>query len=83
MGGGDIKLIGALGFVLGLKMVFLNIFLSFIIGAIISLMLIALKKKGRKDSIPFGPFICMGFLITSLWGDKLLLWYINIFWGNN
>lgn len=83
MGGGDIKLIGALGFALGLKMVFLNIFLSFIIGAIISLMLIALKKKGRKDSIPFGPFICMGFLITSLWGDKLLLWYINIFWGSN
>lgn len=78
MGGGDIKLIGVLGFILGVKKVLLNIFLSFISGAIISIFLLLFKIKGRKDSIPFGPFICLSFIITLLWGDRILDWYIII-----
>ncbi len=78
MGGGDVTLIGALGFVLGVKYIVLNIFLSFVLGAIISIVLLATKIKTRKDPIPFGPFIVLGFFITSLWGKVIINWYFNI-----
>ncbi len=79
MGGGDVTLIGALGFILGIKRIFLTIFLSFILGAIISIFLLITKIKGRKDPIPFGPFIILGFFIVIFWGEQLLAWYMNLF----
>lgn len=78
MGGGDVTLISALGFILGIKYILFNIFLSFIIGAIISLFLLITKIKSRKDPIPFGPFIVLAFFITLLWGDRILYWYANL-----
>jgi leader peptidase (prepilin peptidase)/N-methyltransferase len=76
MGGGDIKLIAVLGFILGLKKTLLHILLSFLIGAVFSIILLLSGKKGRKDAIPFGPFICLAFLITILYGDGIINWYI-------
>lgn len=78
MGGGDVTLIGALGFILGVRLIFLNIFLSFILGAVISIFLLATRIKTRKDPIPFGPFIILGFFITLFMGNELLSWYFNI-----
>lgn len=79
MGGGDVTLIGALGFILGIKKIFLTIFLSFILGSIISIILLATKIKGRKDPIPFGPFIVLGFTIVVFWGELLINWYTRNF----
>ncbi len=79
IGGGDMKLIGVLGFILGVKKIILTIFLSFVLGAIISILLLLFKIKGMKDPIPFGPFICIAFIITIFWGDNLLLWYSSMF----
>lgn len=78
MGGGDVTLIGALGFVLGVKDILLVILLSFVLGAIISLFLLGFKIKSRKDPIPFGPFIILAFYITLLFGDSLIDWYFNL-----
>ena len=78
MGGGDVTLIAALGFILGVKYILLTIFLSFILGAIISVALLATKIKTRKDPIPFGPFIILGFFISLLWGEVLLDWYFKL-----
>lgn len=78
MGGGDVTLIGALGFVLGLRGILLVIFLSFLLGSLISVFLLATKIKSRKDPIPFGPFIVLGFWITLFIGDNLINWYANL-----
>lgn len=78
MGGGDVTLIGSLGFILGLRGILLTIFLSFILGALISIFLLASKIKTRKDPIPFGPFIIIGFFIVLLYGEQILYWYFNI-----
>ncbi|NLJ78711.1 MAG: prepilin peptidase, partial [Tissierellia bacterium] len=78
MGGGDVKLIAVLGFILGLRRSLLNMFLSFILGAIISIFLLLFKIKDRKDAIPFGPFICLAFMITLFWGDMIMDWYLGI-----
>lgn len=79
MGGGDVTLIGSLGFILGIKNIFLTIFLSFILGAIISIILLVTKIREKKDPIPFGPFIILGFFITVFWGDELINWYLSLF----
>ena len=78
MGGGDVTLIGALGFVLGIRLVLLNILLSFILGAIISLVLLATKIKTRKDPIPFGPFIVLAFFISLVWGEGIVEMYLGL-----
>ena len=66
MGGGDIKLVVAIGFIMGLKN-FIQIFVvSFLIAALVSLFLLITKKKDRTDYIPFGPFLCIGTYITML-----------------
>lgn len=78
MGGGDIKLMGMLGFFLGAKKIIMVIFLSFFIGALFALPLLILKKKGRKEMIPFGPFIALSALITMLYYHELLDLYLKI-----
>lgn len=79
MGGGDMTLIAALGFILGLKKIAVTILLSFLYGSIISIFLLASKLKTRKDPIPFGPFIVLGFFTSLFWGDGIILWYIDRF----
>jgi len=66
IGEGDIKLMAALGFLCGAKDIIYIIFLSFIIGAVVSLIMLALKKYGRKDEIAFVPFIAIAFMIKGL-----------------
>lgn len=75
MGGGDIKLMAMLGFIFGIRYILLISFLSFIIGAIVSIFLLILKIKGRKDYIPFGPFIALATILAIFYGDKIIDWY--------
>jgi len=76
IGGGDIKLIAALGFILGISKLILTIFISFILGAAVSIVLLMLGLKRRKDVIPFAPFIIFSFLIVFFWGQKIIDWYL-------
>ncbi|WP_313119240.1 prepilin peptidase [Proteiniclasticum ruminis] len=77
MGGGDIKLMAALGFLFGTADTLLLMFLSFIIGGALSSLLLLLKIKKRKDYIPFGPFICVSAFIVIFWGNQILNWYLS------
>ncbi|MGV8145078.1 MAG: prepilin peptidase [Alkaliphilus sp.] len=80
MGGGDIKLMAVLGLIFGWKSIFLIILLSFIVGAVISILLLITKIKGRKDEIPFGPFIAVATYITLIYGQEIINYYlISIF----
>lgn len=78
MGGGDIKLMGALGFLFGVMDTLMLIFFSFTLGGLLSVLLIALKIKKRKDYIPFGPFICLAAAVTIFWGDAIYQWYFSV-----
>lgn len=66
MGLGDVKLMGALGLFFGLTNIIIIALLSFLIGAILSILLIVAKIKKMDEYIPFGPFIVIGTLITIL-----------------
>ena len=64
MGFGDVKLMGALGLYFGLTNIIVITLLSFLIGAILSIILLATKIKKMDEYIPFGPFIVLGTFIS-------------------
>ena len=76
MGGGDIKLMAAAGLFLGWKLIVLSLILASIVGSVISIFLLATKKADRKSMIPFGPFLSIGILLSSLYGDAIINWYL-------
>lgn len=79
MGGGDVKLAAMIGALYGLKIVLVSLFISFLLGGIIGILLIVFKLKGRKDYIPFGPYIALGTILTLLLGvDKLISVYYSL-----
>ena len=65
MGFGDVKLMGALGLYFGFGGIIVISLIAFLLGAIISIGLIATKKKKTDEYIPFGPFIVMAAMITT------------------
>lgn len=70
LGGGDIKLMGALALYLGIYKSLLLLYLSFMIGGLVAITLIALKTHKKTDYIPFGPSIIFTFvLIYSAYGQ--------------
>lgn len=77
MGGGDIKLSAVLGVWLGWPDILLMLFIAFILGGIISLLLLIFKIKKRSDVIPFGPFIALGGYITLTLGRQIIFWYLS------
>ncbi|MCM3650636.1 prepilin peptidase [Metabacillus litoralis] len=77
MGGGDIKLFGVLGFVLGLKIVLLAFFLSTLVGTIFGMIRILQGKHKKREPIPFGPSIMVGTLIAYYFGDQLIHLYLS------
>ena len=77
MGGGDVKLAAMIGAFLGWRYIIISLFLGFFLGAIVGIILILSKIKSREDVVPFGPFIVTGSLITLLWGEKILIWYLG------
>lgn len=77
MGDGDIYLAFVLGLYLTFEQSLVMWFASFLTGALYGLFLIVLKKKKIKQSVPFGPFLIIGFLIALGFGDLIVNWYLN------
>ena len=81
MGGGDMKLGAMLGAFLGWKLVLVAVLLAVLAGGLMAIGLLALRRKGRKDAVPFGPFLALGGVVSLFWGFSLLEWYLGVFSG--
>jgi prepilin signal peptidase PulO-like enzyme (type II secretory pathway) len=79
MGLGDIKLMLPLSFVLGWPAVLLAIFLSFIVGGFFATLLLLFKQKKIGQSLPFGPFLVVGFILSYFWAEPIWAWYLALF----
>ena len=64
MGFGDVKLMGALGLYFGLSNIIIITLVSFLIGAILSIILLLTKIKKSDEYIPFGPFIVIATFLS-------------------
>lgn len=79
MGGGDLKMLGMVGAFLGWKGVAVTFMLSYLIGGSFAAILWALRKVRLASEIPFGTFLALGALVASLWGERLLNWYLSFY----
>lgn len=77
MGMGDIKLALFIGLIVGYPEIFLSLFLAFVIGGSIAGLLLLLDRIGSKDPIAFGPFLAVGGIITLLYGEPILTWWLR------
>ena len=64
MGFGDVKLMGALGLYFGLSNIIIITLVSFLIGAILSIILLITRLRKTNEYIPFGPFIVIATFIS-------------------
>lgn len=79
MGGGDVKLSTAVSLWFGVEGTLLFLLLAFIMGGIISMLLLASGVKSKGDAIPFGPFLCLAAFVTVLYQPFLLNFYWQLF----
>ena len=81
MGGGDMKLGAMLGAFLGWKVVLFSLFVAVVLGGGLALGLLASGTRGRKDPIPFGPFLAAGGTVGVFLGERIVTWYLSGFGG--
>jgi leader peptidase (prepilin peptidase)/N-methyltransferase len=84
MGLGDVKLAGVLGMALawlGWGVWLVGAFLGFLLGAVVGLGLMAVRRAGRRTAIPFGPFMVAGTLLAIVWGQDIADWYVGLLGG--
>jgi leader peptidase (prepilin peptidase) / N-methyltransferase len=78
MGFGDVKLMGALGALLGWQAVIYTVFVSALIGSLAGIGLIALNRKGIQSEIPYGPYIALAAFSWILGGYRLWEAYLGL-----
>ncbi|HHD2751978.1 TPA: A24 family peptidase [Clostridium perfringens] len=78
MGSGDIEIHAIAGIFLGWKLAIINIFLSFIVGGILAVLEIVIRKKKRGDYIAFGPAIGISTIILIFFGNIIIPIYFGI-----
>lgn len=68
LGMGDVKMFFVMGLLYGFSNTYVILFFSILVMAIISIVLLAMKKVTRKTAVPMAPFVAIGFLISVLMG---------------
>jgi len=81
MGGGDIKLLAMIGGFLGWKSLIFVLLFSSLLGAVIGIALMLIKKEDMKYAVPFGPFLSAAAVAYLFWGDAFMQFLI--FGGSN
>lgn len=81
MGMGDVKLVALMGLVLGWPKIVVALFLAFLTGALIGVILVIMGEKRLSSHIPFGPFLTAATLISLFWGGLIWQWYLEKIMG--
>ncbi|KXK06996.1 MAG: type 4 prepilin peptidase 1 [Acidobacteria bacterium OLB17] len=81
MGLGDVKLLLGIGALLGWRLTLLTIFLGAFTGAVAGVAMLAGRKdKDLQTQIPFGIFLGIGALVSLLFGERMITWYLGQFY---
>lgn len=79
MGWGDAKMAGAIGLAAGIPGAAVAVLGAILSGGLVAGLLLALGRRRRKQSIPFGPFLALGGILALLWGRPLWCWYLALY----
>ncbi|MBR5421334.1 MAG: prepilin peptidase [Lachnospiraceae bacterium] len=77
MGGGDIKLMAALGLLLGWQKTLLVLFIGALLGSLVHGARVLFTKG--KHELAFGPYLAMGGIVAALYGQNIIDWYVSTF----
>jgi len=78
MGLGDVKLIAMAGALFGAPVALFGLIFASVLGCLIGLPMMLLRKLDAQRHIPFGPYICLGVLLSAFFGQRLLDWYLGM-----
>jgi len=79
MGMGDVKLVALIGLVSGFPLVVFSMMIGIILGGIVAIILLATRKKGRKDVIAYGTFLGIGPIVALIFAPEIISWYLGFF----
>jgi leader peptidase (prepilin peptidase)/N-methyltransferase len=79
MGYGDFKLLAAIGAWGGVQVLPLVILLSSVVGVVLAVSLIALRRHSAQNPLPFGPYLAIAGWIALVWGDQIISAYLGSF----
>ncbi len=81
MGWGDATLMAGAGALLGWKMTILGTYSGFMIGGLVAIVMMVMKKAKRKDAVPLAPFLAAGVMVSLIWGPRIMeFWYQTPGW---
>lgn len=79
MGGGDVKMLAMIGAFLGWQLVVLTLVLSSVMGSVVGLLVILFRRGGMKYALPYGTFLSLAALVSSLFGRRIVEWYLGFY----
>jgi len=79
IGSGDIYVGIFMGLLLGWPHILTALFLAYVVGAIVSLILLSLGKKTLQNSTPFATYLAASTLVIMIAGNNILVWYLSFF----
>ncbi len=77
LGGGDVKLAGVVGLLLGWERLLLGLLFATLPAAVI-MMIYSKGKEGESRQFPFAPFLTVGFGISMFFGSEIINWYLTV-----
>lgn len=78
LGGGDIRLALLMGLLLSVPQLLVAVFIAYTVGALVGVLLIALKLKKRTDAVPLAPFLIFGLYFGLFFGNQISGWYLSM-----
>lgn len=76
VGGGDVQLMAVCGLLLGWKLIIVAFLLGCILGSVIHL--VRMKVSGEDHCLALGPYLSAGVMLTIMWGEEFVNWYLNM-----
>ena len=77
IGGGDIRLGAVMGLMLGWDKLLVAMFISYLVGSLVGLGLVASQRKNWQSRLPFGVFLSAATFLTFIWGGDIIAWYVK------
>ncbi len=77
LGMGDVKMLAMIGAFIGWQLTLVTLMMASFAGAIVGLLVIALRKGDMKYALPFGTFLALGAALAATVGPGLLGWYLG------
>ena len=82
MGFGDVKLLGAVGALLGWRAVIFTLMISSVAGSLVGVALILARRHRWQSRIPYGPYLAVAAMIWVVTGERWWAWYVGCLAGS-